>query len=65
MIGHGRPSLNWFSMIEHHPHILQIIIWLHSSDHIKSRHSSTNGHLEQINLLPNLLTMKTIVLDVF
>ncbi len=29
VLGHGRPSLNMFYMIEHHQHILQIITWLH------------------------------------
>jgi hypothetical protein len=44
--------------------ILKIIIWLHSLDEIKSRCNSINRHLEQINLLPNLLTRKIIVLDI-
>ncbi len=27
--GHGRPSLNTFYVIEHHPQILKIVTWLH------------------------------------
>jgi hypothetical protein len=29
VISHGCPSLNTFYVIKHHPHILQIITWLH------------------------------------
>lgn len=64
MRSHGRPSLNSFYMIEHHPYILQIITQLLSLDHIKYGCNSTNKHLEQINFLPNLLTRKTIVLNI-
>jgi hypothetical protein len=62
--GHGRPSLNTFFFIEHHPCILQIITQLHLWDQTKTRHSSIDGHLEQINLLPSLLTMKTTILNI-
>ncbi len=62
---HGHPSLNTLYVIKHHARILQIIFRLHSPDKIKYEHSSINIHLEQINLLPSLLTMKTIVLNVF
>jgi hypothetical protein len=64
MIGHGHSSLNMFYIIEHHPCILQIITRMHLSNQIKSGRSSIDEHLEQINLLPNLLTRKTIVLNI-
>ncbi len=64
MIGHYHPSLNTFDMIEHHPCILQIVAQLYSSNQIKSRHNSSDGYLEQINLLPNLLTKKIVVLNI-
>jgi hypothetical protein len=56
--------LDTFHVIEHHPHILQTIIRLHLVDQIKSERNSIDGHLEQINLLPNLLTRKIIVLNI-
>jgi hypothetical protein len=61
---HGCPSLNMFYMIKHHPHISQIITWLHLLDQIKSRRSSIDEHLKQKNLLPSLLTRKTTVLNI-
>jgi hypothetical protein len=51
-------------VIEHHPRTLQIITQLHLLDQIKSKGSSINGHLEQINLLPSLLTRKTTILNI-
>jgi hypothetical protein len=51
-------------VIEHHPHTLQIITQLRLLDQIKSEGSSINGHLEQINLLPSMLTKKTIILNI-
>jgi len=64
MIGHDHPSLNTFYTIEHHPRILQIVTQLHSLNQIESRRNSSDGHLEQINLLPNLLTKKIVVLNI-
>jgi len=60
MIDHGRPSLNTFYAIKHHPCILQIVIRLHLLDQIKFEFNSIDEQLEQINLLPNLLTMKQL-----
>ncbi len=61
---HARSSLNMIDVIEHHPHTLQIITQLRLLDQIKSEGSSINGHLEQINLLPSMLTKKTIILNI-
>ncbi len=61
---HGRPSLNMFYMIKHHPHILEVITRLHPLDQIKYGCNSIDKHLEQINLLPNMLTRKTLILNI-
>ncbi len=61
---HGHPSLNTLYVIKHHPHILLIIIHLYSLDHIKFKHSSINGHLEQINFVLSPLTKKPIVFNI-
>ncbi len=63
MISHGHPPLNTY-VIEHHPRILKILTQLHSLDKIKSKHNSIDGHLEQINLMPNLLIKKIIILNI-
>jgi hypothetical protein len=43
---------------------LKIVIRLHLLDEIKSGRKSINGHLEQINLIPSLLTKKIIFMDI-
>jgi hypothetical protein len=64
MIGHGCPSLNTLYMIEHHPHILKIVTRSDSPNEIKFGRNSIVRHHKQINLLPSLLTKKTIVLNI-
>jgi len=64
MANHGRPTLNIFDVIKHHPRVFQVIPKLYPFDQIKSITIPSDQHFEKINFLIRLLPKKTIVLNV-